>query len=334
MRSAGRRRPGWTERPGPRVTIRLTRRAALSAGAGGLAAGLGRSTVRAASASPLAVTEIAAGVLVHHGVHELASAANQGAIANVGFIVGADAVAVVDSGGCARAGARLRQAVRQVTGRPIRYVIASHVHPDHLFGHAAFTGDRPAFVGHAKLPAALAARGAYYLDNLRRDLGPVAEGTRVVPPTLLVEDRLELDLGGRPLVLEAEPTAHTDNDLRVFDARTGTLWLADLLFMERVPVIDGSLLGWLAVLAALRAQPAARVVPGHGPVSAAWPDALRPLERYLTGLRDETRALLAAGGTLEQAVATVGQAERDRWQLFDFYHPRNVTAAFTELEWE
>ena len=76
-------------------------------------------------------------------------------------------------------------------------MIASHVHPDHLFGHAAFAGDRPAFVGHAKLPAALAARGAYYLDHLRRDLGPVAEGTRVVPPTLLVEDRLELDLGGR-----------------------------------------------------------------------------------------------------------------------------------------
>ena len=130
------------------------------------------------------------------------------------------------------------------------------------------------------------------------------------------------------------PTAHTDNDLTVFDAATGTLWLADLLFMERVPVIDGSLLGWLSVLATLRTATAARVVPGHGPVSAAWPEAAIPLERYLTRLRDETRAVLAAGGTLEQAVATVGQAERGEWRLFDFYHPRNVTAAFTELEWE
>ena len=103
----------------------------------------------------------------------------------------------------------------------------------------------------------------------------------MVPPTLLVEDRLELELGGRRLVLEAEPTAHTDNDLCVLDARTGTLWLADLLFMERVPVIDGSLLGWLDVLAALRARPAARVVPGHGPVSAPGPPPRRPIERYL-----------------------------------------------------
>jgi quinoprotein relay system zinc metallohydrolase 2 len=310
----------------------LTRRAALAGGAGGLLAGAGWN--RPGVAGPLAVSEIATGVFVHQGVHELASASNLGGIANVGFVVGADAVAVIDSGGCARAGERLRQAIRSVTGRPIRYVIASHVHPDHLFGHAAFLDDRPAFVGHAALPAALADRGGYYLDRLRRDLGASAEGTRVVPPTLLVEDRRELDLGGRRLVLEAAATAHTDHDLTVFDAPTATLWLGDLLFLERVPVIDGSLLGWLAVLAALRARPAARVVPGHGPASAPWPEAARPLERYLVRLRDETRALLAAGGTLEQAVATVAQAERDRWRLFDVDHPRNVTAAFTELEWE
>ncbi len=314
------------------MPLRWTRRAALAASAG-CVAGIGLARA-APGAAPLAVREVAPGVFVHPGVHELASADNLGAIANVGFVVGADAVAVIDTGGCAAGGARLRAALRAVTDLPIRYVVASHVHPDHLFGHVAFAPDRPAFVGHAKLPAALAARGAYYLDNLAAELGPRAAGTTLVPPTLLVEDRLELDLGGRRLVVSAQPTAHTDNDLAVFDDATGTLWLADLLFLERVPVIDGSLLGWLEVLAALRAQDAARVVPGHGPASAAWPDALQPLERYLTRLRDEVRALIAAGGTLEQAVASVARDERPRWRLFDVYHPRNVTAAFTELEWE
>jgi quinoprotein relay system zinc metallohydrolase 2 len=306
------------------MALRWTRRAALAAGAGCLAGiGLARA---ASSTAPLPVREVARGLYVHEGVHELASGDNLGAIANVGFVIGADAVAVIDTGGCAAGGARLRAALRALTDLPIRYVIASHVHPDHLFGHVAFAPDRPAFVGHAKLPAALAARGAYYLDNLADELGPRAAGTVVVPPTLVVEDRLELDLGGRTLLVSAQPTAHTDNDLAVRDDATGTLWLADLLFMERVPVIDGSLLGWLEVLAALRAQNAARVVPGHGPAGAAWPDALLPLERYLTRLRDEVRAV--------QAVASVARDERPRWRLFDVYHARNVTAAFTELEWE
>jgi quinoprotein relay system zinc metallohydrolase 2 len=312
----------------------LTRRRALATAAGGLAASVVLARRRSAGAAPLPVTEIAPGIFVHQGVHELATAANLGGIANVGFVVGDDAVAVIDSGGCARGGARLRAAIREVTTLPVRYVIATHVHPDHLFGHAAFIDDRPTFVGHRKLPAALAMRGAYYLDNLSDELGPQAEGTLIVEPTLTVAEAAALDLGGRTLRLVAHATAHTDNDLSVLDEATGTLWLADLVFMERVPVIDGSLLGWLDVLTAVQAWRAERVVPGHGPPSAPWPAAARHQVRYLERLRDDLRALIARGGTIEEAVAAAGAAERGSWRLFHFYHARNVTAAFTELEWE
>jgi quinoprotein relay system zinc metallohydrolase 2 len=315
------------------MSVRFTRRAALAL-AGGVAVGLGLAGRPTAGAAPLPVAEIAPGIFVHRAAHALATAGNLGAIANVGFIVGDDAVAVIDSGGCARGGARLRAAVREVSALPIRYVIASHVHPDHLLGHAAFIADRPTFVGHARLPAALATRGAYYLENLSDELGAMAEGTAIVEPTLLVADAAAIELGGRTLTLVAHPTAHTDNDLSVLDDATGTLWLADLLFMERVPVVDGSLLGWLGVLEKVQAWPAERVVPGHGPASAPWPAAARDQVRYLEQLRDDIRALIARGGTIEEAVATVGKGERRNWRLFDFYHPRNVTAAFTELEWE
>jgi quinoprotein relay system zinc metallohydrolase 2 len=288
----------------------------------------------AATAPPLDVTEIAAGVFVHNGVHEEVSSANKGAIANIGFIIGADAVAVIDPGGSFEEGSALRSAIQVRTDRPIRYLILSHVHPDHIFGAAAFHDDHPEVVGHVKLPGALAQRGAYYLRRLRGALAEDAAGSEITPPTVLVSSRLDLDLGGRPLVVRACGPAHTDNDLTVFDATTRTLWLADLLFVDRIPVVDGSLVGWLKTLAELTAIPADRAVPGHGPVSVSWPQAAEPERRYLETLARDTRAAIKAGIGIADAYRDVANSERGRWLLFDDYHPRNVTASYKELEWE
>ena len=293
-----------------------------------------RAQAEALRDRPLALTEIAPGIHVSHGVHAEVAAENQGAIANVGFVVGAERVAVIDSGGCRLWGERLREAVRRVTPLPISHLVQTHMHPDHVFGAAAFLVDQPRILGHRRLPAALANRRSYYTRRLHEILGEVAAGSVIVPPNEIVDGETEIDLGSRVLRVTAHPTAHTDNDLSLRDLATGTLWAGDLLFMERVPALDGSLLGWLAVLDALRALPAARVVPGHGPVAAAWPAAADAQRRYLTLLRDDIRALIKSGGTMERAVATVGRGERPRWRLFDDYHARNVTAAFHELEWE
>ncbi|HYB09826.1 MAG TPA: quinoprotein relay system zinc metallohydrolase 2 [Alphaproteobacteria bacterium] len=282
---------------------------------------------------PLPVTEVASGIFVRQGVQEDATPTNNDMIANIGFIVGADAVAVIDPGGSRIDGERLRAAVLATTNRPIRYVIMSHAHPDHVFGAAAFAPDHPTYVGHARMPGALADRGEYDRRRLAEILGVKGTGDFVVP-TLLVEKELKLDLGGRVLDLSAHAAAHTDSDLTIFDRSTGTLWAADLLFVDRIPVIDGSLVGWLKVLQDLKSLPAAHAIPGHGPIFVPWPAAATDEERYFNVLLRETRALLARGGNIETAIATVGQSERDKWLLFDEYNGRNVIAAFKELEWE
>jgi quinoprotein relay system zinc metallohydrolase 2 len=287
-----------------------------------------------AQADMLPVNEVAPGVFVHVGVTELMTKENEGAIANVGFVIGNDAVAVIDTGGSVREGEQLLAAIRSRTEKPIRYVINTHAHPDHVFGNAAFEVTGSQFVGHKNLPRALALRGHFYIDAFQRIMGEdLISRVRIVPPTLLVENTLTLDLGGRNLSLRAWPTAHSDSDLTVLDEQTGTLFSGDLVFLDHVPVVDGSLRGWLNVMNELSAIPAQRLVPGHGPVSP-WPSALAAQRDYLERLAADIRVLVSQGKPIQAAADSAGASERPRWKLFDDYNARNATAAFSEIEWE
>lgn len=292
-----------------------------------------RLVAAAVSMGPARTMEVAPGIFVRPGMTEDASRTNDDAIANIGFIVGHDAVAVFDPGGSLQDGESLRLAVRRQTSLPVRYVILSHVHPDHVFGAAAFIADHPVFVGHARLPAALAERGEYYRRRLDEILGAGRAGP-VVTPTLLVHDSTELNLGGRRLLLTAHAPAHTDCDLSLIDPSTRTLFAGDLLFVGRVPSLDGDLKGWLAELGRLKMTRAIRAVPGHGPVRVDWPGAAADVERYLSVLLDETRQAVAKGVPIEAAAAQVAHSERGRWKLFDDYNGRNVIEAYRQLEWE
>ena len=273
----------------------------------------------------------APGVYVHYGQVAEMTPANFGDVANLGFVVGARCVAVIDTGGTFAVGRALRQAIRRVAKVPVCYVINTHVHPDHIFGNAAFAEDHPEFIGHARLADALRRRGPNYLNALRRDLGHVAQESTIVMPTRSVAATEDLDLGGRVVSLRAWPTAHTDTDLTIIDQQTKTLFLGDLLFVGHVPVLDGNLRGFLAALEELKTVHADLAIPGHGR-ALAWPQAMAPEQRYLSGLLADVLAAIKAKRTLAETLTTV-QGERGQWHLFEQFHKRNVTAAYAELEW-
>jgi quinoprotein relay system zinc metallohydrolase 2 len=293
--------------------------------------------VAAQEIAPLDVREVAPGVYAHQAPITAMDAASGGDIANIGFVVGDAAVAVIDTGGAPIIGERLKKAIEKITEKPIRYVINTTEHPDYTFGNAAFVGPGVTFVGHRNLPRSIAVRGPHYIQTLRRDMGEaLISGVKLVAPTLLVDigKDTKLDLGHRVIDLRAWPMMATDCNLTIFDENTKTLFAGDLVYLRHVPVVDGSVLGWLKAMPQLAAVPAQLVVPGHGPAGAGWPQALAAEKAYLSKLTADLRGLILKGADINQAARTAGQSESSKWQLFSVYNPRNATAGYAELEWE
>lgn len=287
------------------------------------------------AAESVTLDEVGPGIFVRRGRDAEASLENADAICNAGFIIGKESVLVTESGGSLADGQWLRGEIRKRTDKPIRHVVMSHVHPDHVFGAGAFQEDKPVFIGHANLRPMLDARGEYYRKRLADILGADKAGP-VVYPTMEVKagSPAEIDIGERPLKLTAHGTAHTNTDLSMLDTDSGILFPADLLSVGRIPSLDGSLLGWFKQIDALKATGAKRAVPGHGPTLVDTDPSFAALTRYLGTLRDETKKAVESDVPIEKATKTVAQSERGNWHLFDIYNPRNVTQAYQELEWQ
>lgn len=298
----------------------------------GLLTALGSSA--AESAPDFVLEELAPGVYLHPGRMADVDDPGRGDSANLGVVVGSRCAAVIDTGGAYATGAAFAAAIAARIAKPVCYVINTHVHFDHVLGNAAFAAQAPRFVGQHGLAEAMVASRDFFVEHFADELGGTDPAARIIGPDTLVDGTLDLDLGERRLLLRAVATAHSATDLTVHDPHSATLWTGDLLARERMPVLDGSLHGWLAWLDAATQENHALVVPGHGPVDRAWPAGAQALRRYLEVLRDETRAALARGASLEEALDTVAADETEHWQLTARAHRLNISRAYRELEWE
>ena len=288
----------------------------------------------AALATEFKMQEIAEGVFVHPGQHVDFEAEGHDDIANIGFIVGKKCIAVIDTGGSLAVGQQLLGHVKEHTALPVCYVISTHVHFDHVLGNAVFKDANTKFIGHYRLAEELENSTGFFLEEYADELGGSTDPGIIIKPDIAVEDTLEIDLGDRILLIKAYPPAHSRTDLSIYDKNTGTLWLSDLLFVERIPALDGSLKGWLNVMEELKTSDARHVIPGHGRSNLAIQEAMQPQYEYLRQLLDETRQMLQQGAFMEDVIDQVANEEKLKWQLHEQHHKRNVSNAFIELEWE
>lgn len=168
-------------------------------------------------------------VFLRPGQHAVGFEADN--IANVGFIIGEECVAVIDTGGSYEEGLALSCAIKQITDKSVCYVINTHVHPDHILGNLAFKNASTQFIGHANLARAIAILGPTYLQRASQQAGRQLSEQHLISPDITVDTTKVIDLGNRRLTIRAHPVAHTDTDISIYDANHNVLWLGDLLFM-------------------------------------------------------------------------------------------------------
>ena len=263
------------------------------------------------------------------GAAALGSPANRNFISNAGFIVTDEGVVVVDALGSPALAGELLAEIRRVTTQPVRFVIVTHYHADHVYGLQAFKAAGASIVAHSAGREYLNSDTAQKrLEASRQELAPwVDDQTRLVPADRwLDQDETRLRVGAHDILIRHVGPAHTPEDLVVFVPKLGVLFSGDLFFRGRIPFVgqaDSRL--WIASLERLIDDKPRVVVPGHGPASTDPMADLVMTRDYLVYLR---QTMGEAAHKLEPFEDAYARADWSRYENMPLFRAANRMNAY------
>jgi len=290
-----------------------------------------------------------------------------GTVCNPAFLVTGDGVLLVDTGNRPSHGTELLEAIGRITDEPLKYIVYTHYHGDHVNG-ACMLPDEAVVVAHANTARNLATFGEprvkddlennypRRIDEQWKKLAAIDPGDEAGRTEAAKElERLEADFADYRLVHIVYPDAtfttdttlvlgryhvrlvhpgpaHTDGDVVVHFVEQRAVHMGDLLFNHRHPYIDWKAgcdtANWISALSEVASWDVEIVMPGHGELTG--PDGLEWMAGYLTELRGEVAAAIEAGRTLEEAKtsATMSPYEDIPW---NYMLSAGVEAVYNEM---
>jgi cyclase len=258
-----------------------------------------------------------------------------GAGSNSGFVIGDDGVLVIDTFVNPAAAKQLLFEIQKLTKLPVKFVVNTHYHLDHVAGNGVFAETGAVIIGHRNI------RGWIHTENLKffgKDIKPeqtaMVEG--LVAPNLIYDSVIELYLGSRRIIVRYYP-GHTGGDSVVIVPDGQVVFGGDLFWKKTLPnLIDGTTDKWEESDAKLAEEfPKATFIPGHGDVGNAAD--VQEFGGYLSNLRSMMAQPVKDGlrdDALVNAVMPGLKQKYGDWNFFDYFAKRNILDTAKELRGE
>ncbi len=260
---------------------------------------------------------------------------NQGFVSNAGFVVTEQGVVVIDALGSPSLGWALRQAIREITDRPVTLVVLTHYHADHAYGAQVFKDEGARILAPAGALDYLDSNlGQQRLEERRNSLFPwVDENTRLVRPDELLATEQTLNFGGITLRLAYLGSAHSEGDLAVLVEPDRVLFSGDIIFDGRTPFVgNADTRQWLDALERMESMQIQALIPGHGAVAADPNRLVAVTRRYIEYLRTVMGAAVDELISFDEAYVAADWSEFSHLPAFDVANRRNAYQVYLAIE--
>ncbi len=262
---------------------------------------------------------------------------NEGFISNAGFVITDEGVVIFDSLGTPSLAHALLQRIRKITDKPIKKVVVSHYHADHIYGLQVFEelgAEIIAPYGAQKYLQSDAARER--LEERQFSLEPwVNENTRLILPDTTVEKSTQFTMGGLNFTINYMGKAHSDGDLTMLVEPDKVLFSGDIIFQERIPFVgNADSKKWLETLTRLETEGLNVLVPGHGPASTDPKNTISLTRRYLAYLRKVMGAGIEDFTPFDEVYAAADWSEFKDLPAFDAGNRINAYQVYLSMEAE